>query len=422
MRKLGRAVCSFLGVVGVHLLAAAPGLSQDWPQWRGPNRDGVVRGATVPEHWPSALREEWKVEVGRGVASPVVVGSSVFVFTREHDDEFVVCLELASGKEIWRSERNAAPYKSGPGEDPSTAEQRPRSTPAVAAGRVYTLGMSGILSCLDAKSGKLIWSKSSRSLPYGGSSPLVADGLCIAHVGDGKSGGLTAFDAQTGEVKWCYADGSRHASGSPILVDLAGERQVVTAALGGLVGVSAATGKKLWGLSSGAASCVTPIRHKDLIIFASDREPLRAVRVEKGDKGVTAKEVWQAKGHPLYYSSPVLAGDLLFGMSVGKSGHLYCLDANTGETMWEGPARFGQAERGVGNASALVAGSSLLFLTDRGRLLVVKPIATGYERIAEYTFSDAQTLAHPILIGNRLLIRDRTALRCLRIEQGEGKP
>jgi outer membrane protein assembly factor BamB len=159
-----------------------------------------------------------------------------------------------------------------------------------------------------------------------------------------------------------------------------------------------------------------------LIIFASDREPLRAVRVEKGDKGVTAKEVWQAKGHPLYYSSPVLAGDLLFGMSVGKSGHLYCLDANTGETMWEGPARFGQAERGVGNASALVAGSSLLFLTDRGRLLVVKPIATGYERIAEYTFSDAQTLAHPILIGNRLLIRDRTALRCLRIEQGEGKP
>jgi outer membrane protein assembly factor BamB len=352
----------------------------------------------------------------------VVVGGSVFVFTREQDDEFVVCLELAGGKEIWRSERNVAPYKPGPGEDQGTAEQRPRSTPAVAAGRVYTLGMSGILSCLDAQTGKSQWSKRYKSLPYGGSSPLVADGLCIAHVGDGKAGGLTAFDARTGEVKWCYADGSPHASGSPILVDLAGERQVLTAASGGLLGVSAATGKKLWGISSGAAACATPVRHKDLLIFASDREPLRAVRVEKGDKGLTAKEVWKAEGHPLYYSSPVIAEGLLFGMSVAKSGHLFCLDADTGQTLWEGPARLGLAQHREGNAAALVAGGNLLFLTDRGRLLVVKPTATAYERIAEYGVSDAQTWAHPVLVGHRLLIRDRTTLRCLRIEHGHGKP
>jgi outer membrane protein assembly factor BamB len=422
VRKLDRAARLFLGVVGAHLLPVASGICQDWPQWRGPNRDGVVQGVRVPEHWPRALKEEWKVEVGIGVASPVVVGDCVFIFTREKDDEFTVCLELASGKEIWRSERNAAPYQPGPGEDQGTAEQRPRSTPAVAEGRVYTLGMSGILTCLDAKSGKLIWSKSSKSLPYGGSSPLVADGLCITHVGDGQSGGLTAFDASTGEVKWCYADGSRHASGSPILVELAGERQVVTAALGGLLGVSATTGKKLWGVSAGAAACVTSVRHKDLLIFAGDKEPLRAVRVEKGDKGLTATEVWRAKGHPLYYNSPVLAGDLLFGMSVGKLGHLFCLDANTGETRWEGPARLGLAEQREGNASALVAGSSLLFLTDRGRLLIVKPTATAYERIAEYNVSDTQTWAHPVLVGNRLLIRDRTTLRCLWIEHGDVKP
>src|SRR5579872_4627033 len=107
MWKLGRATALFLSVAGVHLLAAAPGLSQDWPQWRGPNRDGVVVGGVVPERWPSALKEDWKVEVGRGAASPVVVGTRVFVFTREQDDEFVVCLDLANGKELWRSERNA---------------------------------------------------------------------------------------------------------------------------------------------------------------------------------------------------------------------------------------------------------------------------------------------------------------------------
>ncbi len=299
------------------------------------------------------------------------------------------------------------------------AEGKIRSQPGTGRARVYTLGMSGILSCLDAKSGKLIWRKSSKSRPYGGTSPLVADGLCIVHVGDGKTGGLTAFDARTGEVKWCHADDG-NGSGSPILVDLAGARQVVTAASGGLLGISAATGKKLWGISSGASAFTTPVQHKDLLIFASDREPLRAIRLEKGGKAFTAKEVWKAKGHPLYYSSPVLAGDLLFGMSVNKSGHFFCLDANTGKTLWEGPARLGLTERREASASLLKAGSVLLLLTDRGRLLLVKPAAAAYEPITEYRVSDTQTEAHPVFLGDRLLIRDRTTLRSLRIE-ADGK-
>jgi outer membrane protein assembly factor BamB len=203
---------------------------------------------------------------------------------------------------------------------------------------------------------------------------------------------------------------------------LAGERQVVTAATGGLLGVSAATGKKLWGVSSGAGACTTPMQYKDLLVFASDREPLRAVRLEKGARGLTAKEVWKAEGHPLYYSSPVLAGDLLFGMSVGKSGHFFCLDASTGKDLWEGPPRLGLAERREGNASILNAGGVLLVLTDRGRLLIVKPTGTAYEPVAECSVSDTQTWAHPVLVGDRLLIRDRTTLRSFRIGHGDGKP
>ena len=407
---------------------AGEGKAGDWPQWRGPNRDGVVQhGVTVPAKWPKALKEEWKVSVGRGVASAVVVGGNIYVFTRVQDDEFVLCLDLVSGKEIWRSEPYSAPYKPGPGEN--MGEDRPRSTPAVAGGRVYTLGMSGILSCLDARSGKLVWRKEWKLPPgpaatghnYGGTSPLVADGLCIVHVGDGKTGGLTAFDARTGEVKWCSAHGS-NGSSSPILVDLAGERQVVTFTSSGLVGVSAATGKKLWGTSSlGGSGYTTPVQHKDLLIFADDRRPLRAIRLEKGDKGLTTKEVWKAPGHPLYYSSPVLAGDLLFGMSVSKSGHFFCLDANTGQTLWEGPARLGLTERRESHASILKAGSVLLFLTDRGRLLVVKPSATAYEPIAEYRVSDTETDAHPVFLGDRLLIRDQLILRSFRIEQDGGE-
>jgi len=194
----------------------------------------------------------------------------------------------------------------------------------------------------------------------------------------------------------------------------------VTLTASGLVGVSVATGKKLWGIACAAGS-TTPVLHKDLLIFAAgDKERLRAIRLEKAGKGVTAKEIWEAKGHPLYYSSPVLAGDLLFGMSVGNSGHFFCLDANTGQTLWEGPARLGLTERREGNASIVKAGNVLLFLTDRGRLLVVKPTATAFEPITEYRVSDTPTWAHPVFLGDRILIRDRTTLRCFRIAQDDG--
>jgi outer membrane protein assembly factor BamB len=215
-----------------------------WPQWRGPNRDGVVHGVTVPEKWPETLTQEWRVPVGEGVASPVVVGRDVYVFTRHKNDEAVSCLDLTTGKGNWSSEPYEALYKVGPGE--GDAGNRPRSTPAVAGGRIFSLGMSGILTCLDTKTGKLIWRKDTKQAYYGGSSPLVVDDLCIAHLGDGKTGGLTAFDVATGEVKWCFSDSYCAMSGSPILVDLAGERQVVSYSAWNACGVSLATGRKLW--------------------------------------------------------------------------------------------------------------------------------------------------------------------------------
>src|SRR5262249_16732445 len=154
----------------------------------------------------------------------VLVGQSIYVFTRQKDDQEVLhCIDLASGKENWQSEPCPAPYKVGPGE--GTADDRPRSTPAVAEGKIFTLGMTGVQCCRDAKRGKGIWQKDTRYTPYMGASPLVNDGVCYAQVGDGaREGGLTAFDSWTGEVKWCCADGCSPLSGSPILVNLAGER------------------------------------------------------------------------------------------------------------------------------------------------------------------------------------------------------
>jgi RNA polymerase sigma factor (sigma-70 family) len=393
----------------------------DWPQWRGPNRDGVVHGVKVPDKWPRELWEEWRVPVGEGVASPVVVGANAYVFTREQENEVVRCLDLAGGKEVWRSEPYPAPYNQRPEERGFC--KGPRSTPAVADGRVYALGMSGVLSSLDARTGTTLWRKdckanaaaSPAAAPdYGGTSPLVADGLCIVHAGDGRTGGLTAFDAVTGEKKWCFADGYSPMSGSPVLVDLAGERQVVTYSSSNAAGVSAATGTKLWGVGGGGVGQphTTPLRYKDLLILADILQPLRALRIDRGANGMTATDVWKSEGLPLGYSSPVLAGDLVFGMSSRKNGCFFCLNANTGKTLWESAGRQGDY------ASILSAGSVLLFLTEKGRFLVVRPSPAAFEPIAEYRVSDTDTHAHPVFLGDRILIKDGSTLRLFRIEAG----
>jgi outer membrane protein assembly factor BamB len=425
-------VLAILLLLSVGRIFAGEEKTADWPQWRGPNRDGVVHGVTAPAKWPKALKEQWRVEVGEGVASPVVAGGNVYVFTRQHfttrqkiegGAEVVVCLDLQSGEEKWRSE--PYPVSCKPWVDGKFPW--PRSTPAVAGGRVFTLGITQMVSCLDAKTGKLLWRKDCQLPPgpahnYGGNSPLVADGLCIVHVGrhaDDKNGGVTAFDAVTGEVKWCCKDFHGPSSGSPILVNVAGERQVVLLTGQNLLGVSAATGKKLWELQGpfgGYTTSNTPVQYKDLLIFAGGLGPVRAIRLEKGAKGSTAKEVWNTKSLGLNYSSPVLAGDLLFGLSTRKQGCFFCLDARSGKILWESDGREGAY------ASILHAGSALLFLTNGGRLLVVKPSATAYEAIAEYRVSDSDTHAHPVFLGNRILIKDGTTIRSFRIAQDVCKP
>jgi outer membrane protein assembly factor BamB len=292
----------------------------------------------------------------------------------------------------------------------------------VVGGRVFTLGVGGILSCLDARTGRLLWRKDTGQHPvYGASaSPVVDNGLCITNVGGRTWGGLTAFDVATGERRWSLDDGVGGPSySSPVLVELAGERQVVALTQANVVGVSAASGKLLWQVPLSRfdlEKCLTPIQYRDRIVFAGCREPLRAIRLEKGSTGITPRDVWKATGPTLHMSTPVLAGGWLVGFSDQKSGHLFCLDAATGRTLWRSEGRLG------GYASILNAGRVWLVLTNAGRLIVVKPSATAYEPIAEYRVADTHTDAHPVLLGDRILIRDASTLRSFRIEQGPVKP
>jgi outer membrane protein assembly factor BamB len=243
--------------------------------------------------------------------------------------------------------------------------------------------------------------------------------MCIIHVGFGNKGGLTAFDAATGAVKWCNdIDSIGPSYGSPILAQLAGERQVVTFTQGNFLAVSAATGKRLWSVGLprfDLEKCITPVLYKDLIIFADCGEPLRAIRLEREAAGITVREVWKAPGPDLHMSSPVLAGNWLVGFSGQRGGHLFCLDARSGKKLWQSEGRLGSNVTGY--ASLVNAGSVWLALTNTGQLLVLRASGTAYEPIAEYRVAEAGTDAHPVFLGDRILIKDNTTLRCFRIVQ-----
>jgi outer membrane protein assembly factor BamB len=385
--------------------------AQDWPQWRGPNRDANVSDASAPQTWPKTLKEEWKVMVGVGHSSPVVANGKIYVFARQGEEEVLLSLDAATGKEIWRSsqpiayEMHEAAKEHGKG---------PKSTPVVYQGNVFTFGISGVLSSHDARTGKLKWRQEfskqyPKTSPLFGTamSPLIDSGLLIAHVGGHDKGALTAFDPETGAVKWSNeVDGPAYSS--PIVVTLAGVRQVITSTQRNVIGVEVTTGKLLWQLPAKSQydeNSVTAIAFKDLIIFAREGQGLTAIRLEKQGSEIVPKEAWNNKENMMYMNSPVLVGNTLFGLSSLKKGQFFALDADTGKTLWQGPGRMGE------NAAILnLGGKVLLLLTNEANLIVLPATAKEYLPAAQYTVAPSPTWAHPVVMGRRILVKDQNSL------------
>jgi outer membrane protein assembly factor BamB len=375
-----------------------------------------VKSAFVPAAWPKTLKEEWKVTVGVGHASPVESDGRIYVFARQGEDEVLLCLDSTTGKEIWRSSQ-AISYEMHPAA--LGHGKGPKSTPVVSNGTVYTFGISGVLSAHDASSGKLKWRREfskeyPKTSPLFGTamSPLVDSGLLIAHVGGHDKGALTAFDAETGAVKWSNnMDGPAYAS--PIIVTLAGVRQIVTFMQKDIVGVDFATGQLLWKLPAKTQydeNCNTVITYKDLLIFSREEQGLAAIRLVKQGAEIVPQQVWNNKEAELYLSTPVLQGNLLFGMTARQKGQFFAVDADTGKTVWQSPGRMGE------NAAILnLGGKALLFLTNDANLIVQPVVAKAYSPVAQYSVAASPTWAHPLVLGRRILIKDETTLISLAI-------
>jgi outer membrane protein assembly factor BamB len=386
----------------------------EWPQWRGPNRDGLASGVAAPAVWPKELKPRWKVTVGIGHSSPVVSGGTVYQHARQGEEEVLLALDAATGKELWRAGAVPAPYEVNPAA--SGHGKGPKSTPVVAGGRVFTLGIAGLLSAHDAKTGRLLWRKDfSKQFPttsplYGTSmSPVVVGDMVVAHVGGQDKGALVAFDAATGAVKWTYdADGPAYSS--PVILTAGGERQVVTFTQKELVAVSATTGALLWKLpakTSYDTNCNTPVVYRDTVVVSFEGGGLVALRPAREGGKWAAKEVWRNEENELYMNTPVLAGSTLYGLSARKKGQFFAVDAATGKTVWQGPGRMGE------NASIVNLGGTLVALTNDAVLYVLPASATSFAPTAQYTVATSQTWAHPVVIGETILIKDETTLAAL---------
>ncbi len=395
-----KAICLAICLASFLVVAAA----QDWPQWRGPNRDGIANGFSEPKAWPEKLTLKWKVNVGEGHSSPVVAGGKIYLHTRQGEHEVVSCLRPETGQVIWQ-ESYAAPYTVN-----SAAVRHGKgvkSTPVVAGDRIYTFGINGILSCFDAKTGKPQWRKEFGSPDFGTAmSPVVDRGLLIAHVGTNGRGALTAFDAQTGVEKWSWkGDGPAYAS--PIVVELGGTRQVVTQSQRNIVGVSAATGELLWRIPFSTPyeqNIVTPVLYHETLLFSGLNNGVMGVKVLKRGSEWVAETVWQNKDVGMYMNSPVLTGDLLFGLSHLKRGQFFCLDPRNGATLWTSEGR--QAD----NAAIVDGGPVLFFLTNDAELIVARKSGRGFELLRKYSVADSPTWAHPVILINGILIKDATTL------------
>ncbi len=313
----------------------------------------------------------------------------------------MAALDAATGNELWWT-GYPAPYE--PARPTAAHGSGPKATPVYADGRLFTLGITGILSAFDASSGNILWRTDPPEEPpffSAASSPLVERGLVIAH--PGNYGPLTAFDAATGEVRWTAGAGGFFAS--PITTTIGDTRQVVTMTSDSVIGVLPEDGAVIWRFPwAGANGGPTPVIHDETVIVSAHNQGVAAFRVTRSTEGWRTEPVWTTTEVSMYLSSPVVVNDILFGLSHKARGQYFALEAETGKTLWLGEPRQAQ------NTVVSKAGTTLLLLNDDGEFIVAKAGRDGPEPVRRYVVDDGPTWAQPAISGNRIFVRGSSTL------------
>ena len=388
--------------------AAVPASRNYWTNFRGPRRDGKYDEASVSTNWPSnGLPVLWKQPVGVGHASFVVADGKAYTIEQRRSQEVVAAYDINNGRELWTQKWNAE-YTDSTGDGP-------RATPTWDQGRLYALGATGEFRCLDANSGAVIWGKNilsdnkAQNLPWAmAASPLIVDDKVIVLPGGANGKSVVAYNKMTGAPVWKVLDDPQ-AYVSPMLVELAGRRQIIVVSSFRVVGLTPENGALLWSYSwdtSNGINVSQPIIVDRNRFFISSGYGKGAALVEVKGSGnsFTASTVWENTNMKNKFNSSVLLNGYIYGLD---EGILVCLDVNTGERKWkEGRYGYGQV---------ILAGNHLIVTSDQGDVALVKASPDKYTEVARFSAVQGQTWNYPAIADGKLLVRNSNEMAAYNI-------
>ena len=376
----------------------------DWTGFRGPQRDGIVRGVQIKTDWATSPPVEmWRRPVGPGWSSFSVQNGRFYTQEQRGSQEVVTCYDVATGKPVWKHGDAARFYESNGGAGP-------RGTPTLHNGRVYALGATGILNVLEAATGKVIWSRNAvndtgAKIPAWGisASPLIVNDLVIV----AASGTLAAYDLANGTPRWTGPTGGTSYS-SPQLLTIGGVPQVVLLNADGAKGISPTDGSRLWEHAWPGVPIVQPniTADGDMLIAVSESSGTRRIGVAQGANGWTAQERWTSEEMNPYFNDFVIHKGHAYGFN-GNS--LVCIDLANGARKWRGG--------GYGNGQlVLLADQDLLVvLSEQGELALVKAVNEQFTELGRRPAIKGKTWNHPVLAGDVLLVRNSEEMAAFRL-------
>ena len=396
-------------VLFAFLISTNPG--DDWPQWRGPQRDGLSRETGLLSSWPPGGPPlVWKASgLGAGYSTVTVQGGRIFTLGSAGDIEYLIAIDARTGKEVWRT-RIGRRFQNDRGDGP-------RGAPTVDGTRVYALGGNGDLACVEAATGTVVWHVnllsrfSAGTLGWGISeSPLVLSDRVLVNAG-GRGSSLVALDKEDGSTIWA-TESDEAGYSSAVVADIRGVRQAIFFTGERVVGVRVDNGALLWSyrrVSNRTANVATPIVRGNFVFVSSDYGTGCALLEIQGDaSGMTAREVYFHQDMKNHHSSSVLVDDTLFGFS---SSILTALDFASGELLWR--------DRSVGKGSLVVADGRLYLFSENGVAGLAEATRAGYQERGRFEIqrSGSPTWSHPVVANARLYLRDQDALYCYDVKE-----
>lgn len=398
---------------------AAPAALQladgDWPEFRGPQRDNQIHGVKIATDWQQhAPKELWRHRVGPGWSSMAIIGNRLFTQEQRGGKEVVVCYDADTGEEIWVHEDELRFYEqlAGPG---------PRATPTFSDGRIYTLGATGQLNCLDAATGKTIWQRdilaaADAGIPQWGfsGSPLVIDGLVIVFAGGEHDKGLLAYRTSDGKLTWAKPTGKDGYS-SPQLASLGGAIQLLMHSSGGLVAVGPEDGKPLWQLP--ATGMVMPITQPqpvgDSQLLTQSESGIQLVKLTQDADRWSPAQRWDSNKLKPSLNDYVVHDGCIYGFD---DGVFCCVDLETGKRLWKA-GRYGH-----GQVLLLADQPLLVVMSEAGEAVLIAPNKNKLDELAKCKIIEGKTWNHPVIAHNRLYARNGEEMACFELAPADAVP